>query len=133
MLAGPNYSAFLDLLASCGPSPRRTCALLFELDVGLWLCFLLRTSLASEFPPIVTLWRRIGCLVSRRNTPLMSMTVRDAMSPGVISVALAPPRFRMLPCLGRERRIEHIPCCPCLDYVIRLHARLVHVVEEFMG
>jgi hypothetical protein len=28
--------------------------------------------------------------------------------------------------------MDHIPRCPCSWYVIRLHDRIVHVLEEFM-
>jgi hypothetical protein len=29
-------------------------------------------------------------------------------------------------------RMDHIPRCACSHYVIRLHDRIVHVLEEFM-
>jgi hypothetical protein len=30
------------------------------------------------------------------------------------------------------RLMDHIPRCPCFWYVIQLHDRIVHVLEEFM-
>jgi hypothetical protein len=112
--------------------PRITCVLFRGAAVRLWLCCLLRMSLAYALPLIITLWRHIGCSPSRGAMLLMSRNVRDAMSPRVLSVAMSPPpQPRLLLCPGSGRR------SPCLlsifpvvltfsHYVIRLHNRTVH-------
>jgi hypothetical protein len=61
-------------------------------------------------------------------------SVRDAMSPRVLSVARAPPpRPRLLPWTPISMLMDHIPRCPCSHYVILLRDRIVHVWEELMA
>jgi hypothetical protein len=68
----------------------------------------------------------------------MSESARDATSPRVISMALAPfPPPRLLLCLGSGRRLPYswtiYTQCHGSHFVMRLHYRIVNVVEEFMA
>jgi hypothetical protein len=106
------------------------CVLFREPAAGLGYFFALHES-CLRVPYDCFMMGHIGCSASRRAILLMSASVRDAMSPMVISVAMAsPPRPRLLPCLERADRIPRRPCSPY--YVTRLDDLIVHVLEECM-